>query len=280
MSYLSNYIVTFYFDKKAIALYRVCIGVLQGSSLLLILFLLYTTSLYTELRNYRGLVIIGFTNNLNILVISRDIQQIQQYLEVVQLVYQYQVRSRGIRFVLEKSELLYLTCVHIVPIIVVRLGNNTIALVQEYYFLGIWLDQKLYQRSYLVVIKRKFITQQFVLIRLTISVQGYSLLYTREIYTKVIYSTITYRTRVQYQLSGQIPKGIVRKLALSQSSCLRTITGAYRVILIRLLKAEVATPPIDIYLNKRVIDFEVYLDRIGIGTLIQGIYSKVVVKLK
>ena len=48
------------------------------------------------------------------------------------------------RFALEKSELLYLTCVYTVPIIVVRLGDDTIALVQEYCFLGIWLDQKLY----------------------------------------------------------------------------------------------------------------------------------------
>ena len=72
MSYLSNYTVTLYFNRKAIALYRVCIGVLQGSPLSLILFLLYTASLYTELRNYRGLVTIGFTNDLNILVVSRD----------------------------------------------------------------------------------------------------------------------------------------------------------------------------------------------------------------
>ena len=52
------------------------------------------------------------------------------------------------------------------------------------------------------------------------------------------------------------------------------------MILIHLLEAEVAIPPIDIYLNKRVIDFEVYLDRTGIGTLIRDICSKVVVKLK
>ena len=40
------------------------------------------------------------------------------------------------------------------------------------------------------------------------------------------------------------------------------------MILIRLLEAEVAIPPIDIYLNKQVVDLEARLDRTGIGTLI------------
>ena len=49
-----------------------------------------------------------------------------QYLKVVSLLCQYWAVSGGMRFAPEKSELLYLTCVHTAPIIVMRLGNNTV----------------------------------------------------------------------------------------------------------------------------------------------------------
>ena len=76
------------------------------------------------------------------------------------------------------------------------------------------------------------------------------------------------------------PKGIVVKLAASQSSCLRVVTGAYRATLVHLLEAEAAVPPLDIYLNKRVADFEARLERTGMGTLIRTACSRVAAKLR
>ena len=83
MSYLSYCIASLYFDRKSTLIYRIYTRVLQGSSLLLILFLLYTTSLYKELGDYRGIVAISFSDNLNLLTIGRNIQEIYYYLEVV-----------------------------------------------------------------------------------------------------------------------------------------------------------------------------------------------------
>ena len=121
--------------------------------------------------------------------------------------------------------------------------------------------------------------QQFTLIRLVVSVQGYSLIQAREVYTKVVYSTLVYRAGVQYQLAQYCPKGIVAKLAASQSSYLRAITRAYRTILVYLLKIEATILLLDIYLNKQVVDFKACLERTRIGTLIYTTYSRVVVKL-
>ena len=89
-----------------------------------------------------------------------------------------------------------------------------------------------------------------------------------------------YRAGVWHQPAQYCPKGIAAKLAASQSSCLRAVTGAYRATLVYLLEVEAAVLLLDIYLNKRVVDFEACLERTGIGTLICTTCSRVVVKLR
>ena len=76
------------------------------------------------------------------------------------------------------------------------------------------------------------------------------------------------------------PKGITTKLATSQTSCLQVVVGVYKTILVYLLKAEVIMPPLDIYLNKRVVDFEAYLERTGLGVLIYNTYSEIAARLQ
>ena len=75
-------------------------------------------------------------------------------------------------------------------------------------------------------------------------------------------------------------KGITTKLAISQTSCLQVVVGVYKAILVHLLKAEVVIPPLDIYLNKRVADFEACLERTGLGALIRNTCSEVAVRLQ
>ncbi|KIM98209.1 hypothetical protein OIDMADRAFT_128804, partial [Oidiodendron maius Zn] len=57
------------------------------SPLLLILFLLYIASLYKALEKYRNLTIIGFIDDTNLLVASRNVQENYQRLEGVFKVY-------------------------------------------------------------------------------------------------------------------------------------------------------------------------------------------------
>ena len=76
------------------------------------------------------------------------------------------------------------------------------------------------------------------------------------------------------------PKGITAKLATSQTGCLRVVVGAYKATPVHLLEAEVVTPPLDIYLNKRVADFEARLERTGLGALIRNTCSEVAARLR
>ena len=112
------------------------------------------------------------------------------------------------------------------------------------------------------------------------SVWGCSLIQAREVYMKVVCSTLVYRAGVWHQPAQHRPKGIAAKLAASQSSCLRAVTGAYRATPVYLLEAEATVLPLDIYLNKRVADFEARLERTRMDTLIRTTCSGVVAKLR
>ena len=48
-----------------------------------------------------------------------------------------------------------------------------------------------------------------------------------------------------------------------QSSCLRVVTGAYKATAIRHLESEASCPLLDLYLNKRLADFEARLRETG-----------------
>ena len=73
---------------------------------------------------------------------------------------------------------------------------------------------------------------------------------------KVIRSAVAYGAGVWHHPSEQRVKGIARKLATMQSQCLQVVAGAYQATPVRFLKVEMATPPLDLYLNKWVADFE------------------------
>jgi hypothetical protein len=54
-----------------------------------------------------------------------------------------------------------------------------------------------------------------------------------------------------------------RSLAREQNKCLRVVAGAFRAIPVRNLETETFIPPIDLYLNVRLADFEALLQQTG-----------------
>jgi hypothetical protein len=76
------------------------------------------------------------------------------------------------------------------------------------------------------------------------------------------------------------PRGIAKQLATEQSACLRVVAGAYRATPVRSLETETLTPPLDIYLNKGLADFEARLDRTGIRELIEKSCAAIAAKLR
>jgi retron-type reverse transcriptase len=79
--FLTDRTASLFFDGESTPPYCITAGVPQGSPLSPILFLLYTTSLYTQLQEHRGLIAVGFADDLNLLAFSKDTQETRQYLE-------------------------------------------------------------------------------------------------------------------------------------------------------------------------------------------------------
>ena len=280
-SFLTDRTASLSFDGETTPPRRITAGVPQGSPLSPILFLLYTASLYTQLREHAGLIAVGFADDLNLLAFGKDTQESCRYLEGAWQTCRQWSRTRGMEFAPEKSELLHLTRARAAPTTPVHLDDQIIVPVQEARFLGVWIDRKLRWKGHLNAIKRKFATQQFALTRLAASAWGCTLLRAREIYTKVIRSAIAYGAGVwHHPTTDQRVKGIARKLATTQSQCLRVVAGAYRATPVRFLEAETATPPLDLYLNKWVADFERRLERTGKGELIQAVCNRVATRLQ
>ena len=72
-NYLTGRTTELTFDGKTAPTRHVTAGVPQGSPLSPILFILFTTLLYKALRRHRGIITIGFTDDINLLAVGRTI---------------------------------------------------------------------------------------------------------------------------------------------------------------------------------------------------------------
>lgn len=98
----------------------------------------------------------------------------------------------------------------------------------------------------------------------------------REIYTKVIRSALAYGASTYHTpTSNGNPTTITRGLRAAQTDCLRVVAGAYKATPIRHLETETHVPPIDIYLNKRLAEFEARLEATGKAQLIRNACARV-----
>lgn len=191
--------------------------------------------------------------------------------------------TRGMQFEPSKSELLHFTRAHTAPTTAVRLGTTTIRPVESARFLGVWLDRKLTWKAHLKQIKTKMETQTFALTRLATSAWGCRLARAREIYTKVIRSAIAYGAPAYHTPGTDGPgttAGIAAQLLTTQSRCLRVVSGGYRRTPVRNLETETFTPPLDLYLTKRLADFETRLEATGKAQLLRNVCAGIAARLR
>ena len=131
------------FDSEVSEPIQIQAEVPQGSPLSPILFLLYIASLYEALEKHGNLTIIGFTDDTNLLVASRDVQENCRRLEGVFRVYKRWAKTRGIEFAPQKSKFIHFTWKHTRFMKGVCLVGYIINPAESARFLGIWLNRKL-----------------------------------------------------------------------------------------------------------------------------------------
>lgn len=262
------------FDGGESAPIQINAGVPQGSPLSPILFLLYIASLYERLQAQTGLLVVGFADDTNLMAFGNSALSTSRQLEAAWKIWEEWSLP------LKRTSSCTLRRAHVAPATSLRLGSTMIQPVVKARFLGVWLDRKLRWKGQLQAIKTKFMTQKYALTRLAASTWGCSLARAREIYTKVIRGAIAYGAGVWHLPGGLKPKGIPRNLLTTQSQCLRTVSGAYRATPVRNLETETATPPLDLYLNRRVAEFEQRLGRSGKDDLIRSACRAVATRLR
>ena len=80
-SYLEDRTAVLKFDDEMTKLIPIKVGVPQGSPLSPILFIIYITSLYENLGSVAGLLVVGFTDDTNLLSFAWDVQVNQRRLQ-------------------------------------------------------------------------------------------------------------------------------------------------------------------------------------------------------
>jgi hypothetical protein len=130
-------------------------------------------------------------------------------------------------------------------------------------FLGIWLDWKLNWKAHLGAVKRKLSTQSYALSRIAAKTWGLGLAKPREVYSKCIRSALAYGAssfHLPTEKGGRpATRGITMDLGKAQNKSLRIVAGAFKSTPIRNLETETWVPPLDLYFNKRLADFEARL---------------------
>ena len=76
------------------------------------------------------------------------------------------------------------------------------------------------------------------------------------------------------------PRGATKEFNRIQNACLRLVLGAYRATPARSLETEAACPPIDLYLNKRLADFEARLEQSGQAERIREACTAIAARLR
>ena len=136
-SYLKDRTACLIFNREVIECRPIRAGVLQGSPLLLILFILYISTLYDDLRRLKGTTVVGFANNTNILAFSRDTLGCCRRLEEAWRICNRWAAARGIQFEASKSELIYFTRAHAPWTETINLGATNLKPIEDARFLGV-----------------------------------------------------------------------------------------------------------------------------------------------
>jgi hypothetical protein len=248
-------------------------GVLQGSPLSPVLFILYIASLYSTLKENHPLIsIVGFADDTNLLAFGKSPQANTQQLGKAWKICLQWAETRGMAFAAHKCELIHFNKGRKqweAPVALALPGESggysTVKPVDSARFLGVWLDWKLSWKAHSRAVERKLKTQDFALSRIAAKTWGPSLARAREVYSKCIRSAIAYGASSFHTPTPaggtSKPKGPAKALAKAQNRSLRIVAGAYKTVPIRSLETETWVPPLDLYLNKRLADFEARLQQ-------------------
>ncbi|EAQ84238.1 hypothetical protein CHGG_10642 [Chaetomium globosum CBS 148.51] len=218
---------TLLFDGKAATPTAIRAGVPQGSPLSPVLFILYIASLYKQLKDeHPHLAIVGFADDTNLLAFGRNPE----------------VNIRQLEGAWETWG-----------------GTSPVKPEGSARLLGVWLDWKLNWKAHLVAVEKKLRTQSYASVEDRGKDVGNGASLKHEKYTQSASGRrwpMAHHRFTSPRMWEAIKKGITKALGKAQNKSLRIVAGAFKSTPIRNLETETWVPPLDLYLNKRLADFE------------------------
>ncbi|TVY59574.1 putative RNA-directed DNA polymerase from transposon X-element, partial [Lachnellula suecica] len=262
-SFMTNRTTTLVLQGHETKPFNITAGVPQGSTLSLILFLIYAAELLEICeRPFEGITAVGFADDTNILAYSESTESNCRKLERVHERCLEWARKHGMKFAPGKYELVHFTrrtkafnlratCIF---------GDVVKEPTAEVRVLGVWLDAKLKWRAHARKVAAKAASQAGALTRITASTWGASLVRARLIYSSVIRPAITYGAPTWHEPSKGKAIRVGLQAQKAQNRALRTVTGAFKATPIRALEVEAYVPPMDLYLHDKIANFQQRLD--------------------
>ena len=264
-------------DGVEVGPFQVPAGVPQGSPISPILFILYISTLCNRLQKVPGQITIGFADDTNILAFAKTEAECIRTLERAYDVATAWAHQRGMSFAPHKSEVIHFAKGAPTRTTAVRLGDIRVPAQGSGRFLGVWLDSRLRFNAHVKAFRGKMETQMNALTRLAASAWGCTTQRAREIYTKVIRNAMAYGAGAfHYPNKPRVAKA----LATTQNKALPKVLGAYKTTPIRHLKAKACCPPLDLYMNKRLAEFERRTRDTGMGAKLETAMAKVAARLR
>ncbi|TQS35556.1 hypothetical protein Golomagni_04023 [Golovinomyces magnicellulatus] len=252
-SFLSNRTTRLRFDGESTPEINIMTGVPQGSPLSPILFSHLIGTLYFALASVPGLITIGYADDTNLISIGRNSESTSRQLEegwrtCITWATRFRLDFNG-----AKSELIHFSKTRQPPDTSVRLGPDQIPPKASVKFLGVTIDRKLTWKPHITEVLKKARRNIYGLTRTTAMTWGPRLDAARELYLIGLRPVLTYNLLAFFTptKANHTPTTQTRAFAAFQTDCLRTIAGAFRATPQHQLEAEVAVPPIDIYMTSR-----------------------------
>ena len=164
----------------------------QGSPLSPLLFLLYILMLYEELEVHKGIVIVGFADDTNMMTASLSAKDNCAVLERAWVTCEAWAKRYGMAFAPQKSELLHFSKAKVGLKDSVTLSGAVIKPKDSVRFLGVFFGRRFTWKRHLLELRRKLATQQYAVTKLGNSAWGTSVARARQLYIAVVRSALAY----------------------------------------------------------------------------------------
>ncbi len=256
-SFLQERATSITLGGKTSAIEEVKTGIPQGSPISPVLFLFFNAPLIEScVKANLPVQVGGFVDDIHLLAYSESTEANCVNLEKAHNLCLKWAATHGASFAPQKYELLHMsrTPKKFNMKMAINFDNTVIEPEANIRVLGLQVDSKLRWGPHIAQLKAKSTNQGRAIKCLAGSTWGATFQKCRLVYNAVMRPMLTFAASIWHQPKGtsEATKSHIKRLAIIQNDCLRTVLGAFKATPVPVLEAEAAIAPIEIQLDRLV----------------------------